>query len=82
MRGIIEKVLKWIPMNLVSILAFAQAIIKFGKEVATAAINILFPVIPSAAFQAVVRKVRDFFELLDGWVERIKGLLLKVGLAQ
>lgn len=74
----IQKIIAWASVNLVSILGIVQAVIKFVKEVLTACVNILFPVIPSASFQGVVKAVRGFVEIADGWVEKAKEFLLKV----
>lgn len=78
--GFIAKLLKWIPLNVVSIIGIVQAVIKFLKEVLTAIVNILFPIIPSAKFQGVVLKVRQIVEVIDSWFEKIKGYLLKLAI--
>lgn len=72
------KILNWLKLNLASVLGIIQAVIKFIKEVLTAAVNILYPVIPSANFQTIVNKVRDIVNLVDGYVETAKAWLVKV----
>ena len=73
------KLLKWSPTVLVSILGFVQVGIKFIKEVLTLVIDILLPIIPGDKFDALIKKVRDFCNTLDGWVEKIKTFLLGLG---
>jgi hypothetical protein len=73
------KVLKWIPVNLASILGVVQAFIKFFKEVLTACVNILFPVLPDGVWEQAVLKARAFVEKADGWVQKAKEWLLKIG---
>ena len=75
--SIISKLLKWLPLNLMSILGVVQAFIKLLKEILTAIVNILFPIIPSAKFKAIVTKVRDIVNKIDEIVENIKGFLGK-----
>lgn len=53
-------------------------VVKFVKEVLTLVIDVLFPIIPSASFKAIVKKVRDIVNVIDGWLEKIQGFLLKV----
>lgn len=79
MQDFIKKILKWIPTNLGAILGIVQAVIKFGKEVCTLFIDILAPVIPGTKDDEIVAKVRDFFNLIDEWVETVKGWLLNIG---
>ena len=71
------KLIQWIPKNLTAMLGIVQVVIKFGKEVCTLVIDILGPIIPGD--EALVRKIRDIFNALDGWVEKIKSFLLGIG---
>ena len=70
------KLLQWIPLNLVSVLGIVQAVIKVLKEILTAIVNILFPVIPSEKFKAIVTVLRDIVNKADAAVESVKGFLL------
>jgi len=74
--GIITKIVNWLKLNVVSILGIAQAVVKFMKEILTAVVNLLFPVIPNANFQAIVMAVRDAVNAIDAWIEKIKTWIL------
>jgi hypothetical protein len=72
------KILAWIPLNLASVLGIVQGVIKLVKEILTAVINILFPLIPGEGnFEKIVIKVRDWVNTVDAWVEKLKGFFLK-----
>lgn len=71
-----SKLIKWFGANIASVLGIIQAIVKFIKEVLTAVINILLPVIPGDKFDAVVMKVRDLVNKIDEWIEKIKAKVL------
>ena len=73
------KLLLWLPKNLASILGIIQAVLKLIKEILTAVVNILYPLIPSAKFQKVVDAVRGFVNIADSWAEKLKKLLLAAG---
>ena len=73
------KLLLWLPKNLASILGIIQAVLKLIKEILTAVVNILYPLIPSAKFQKVVDTVRGIVNKVDEVVQRVKDFLLKVG---
>lgn len=76
--GFLKKIVNWIRLNIVSILGIAQAVVKFVKEVLTAIVNILFPIIPNAKFQAIVMAVRNVVNKIDEWIEKIKAWILPV----
>jgi len=77
-RWIFKKLIRtWIPLNIASILGIAQAIVKFLKEVLTACVNLLFPIIPSSKFKDTVEALRAFINKLDAVLENIKEALLK-----
>lgn len=76
--GLMIKLLQWIPLNAVSVLGVAQGVMKVLKEVLTAVVNILFPLIPNAKFQSVIDKVRAFCNVADTWIEKAKAFLLKI----
>ena len=79
MQEFLRKLLKYIPTNIVAILGIVQVAIKFGKEVCTLFIDILAPIIPGTKDDEIVTKVRDIFNTVDEWVEKIKGWLLNIG---
>lgn len=76
--GFLKKIVNWIRLNIVSVLGIAQAVVKFVKEVLTAIVNILFPIIPNAKFQAIVMAVRNVVNKIDEWIEKIKSWILPV----
>lgn len=76
--GFIKKAVNWIRLNLASVLGVLQGIVKVVKELATAIVNILFPLIPNANFHAVVLKVREILNNIDDWIEKIKVWLIPV----
>ena len=71
------KLLKYIPVNIASVVGIAQALVKLIKELTTGVVNIFYPIIPQAKFLSVVMKVRDIVNKLDEWLETLKGFLLK-----
>ena len=76
--GFISKILSWITLNGVTVLAVIQVGIKFLKEILTGIVNILFPIIPSEKFQSVVNKVREIVNKVDSVVQKIKDWLIGV----
>ena len=74
----LAKLLAWLPLNLASVLGIVQAILKLLKEILTAIVNILFPIIPGdGKFEALVAKIRGWVNKLDDWAESVKSFLLK-----
>lgn len=73
----IKKLLNWIQVNLLSIFGVIQAILKLIKELCTAIVNLLFPLIPSAKFQKIVLAVRSIVNKADEMVEKLKVFFLK-----
>jgi len=66
------------PKVWASVLAMAQVIVKFLKELLTLVVNVLFPVIPDGKFEAVVIKVRAWVDKIDNILEKIKVGVLKI----
>ncbi len=79
MNVLLKKLIAWLPSNLAAILGIIQAVIKFVKEVATLALDIIAPLIPGNNDDVIIGKVRDFCNAVDGWIEKIKDFLLSVG---
>jgi len=73
----IKKLIQWLYVNIAGVLGVVQAVIKALKEILTVIVNILFPVIPSAKFKAIITAVRGIVNKLDEIVEKIKGFFLK-----
>ena len=74
--GLITKVINWVMLNGATLLGLAQSIVKAVKELLTGVINLLSLVIPASAAQALVEKARDFMNVIDGWIEKLKSYLL------
>ena len=74
--GFVTKIIQWIMVFIAGNLGIVQAAIKFVKEVLTLIIDILFPIIPIAKFQAVVLAIRNGINAVDGWLEQLKAWLI------
>ena len=70
------KVILWIGANIASIIGILQSIIKALKEIATAIINLISLILPKSSWVKTVEKVRDLFNTVDGWLEKLKGKVL------
>lgn len=81
--AVLIKVIKWIPLNIVSLFGILQACIKLIKELVTAVINFLAAIvvlIPGVDFtkaNGVVLFVREQIEKIDEAVEKVKENVLK-----
>jgi len=71
-----SKLIKWVMLNAASVIAMVQVVLKFVKEVLTAVVNILFPIIPDGPFEVIILKVRDIVNKIDEIVEKIKAKLV------
>ena len=71
------KLITWFMLHGASVLAVVQVVLKFIKEVLTACVNILYPIIPSDKFKAIVEKVRGIVNMVDDLVEKGKKFLVK-----
>ena len=72
-------ILKWVYLNLASILGGVQAALKCVKEVLTAVLNLLgYPFFANkfGQYQEIVVKVRDVVNRVDDFVEKIKNYLI------
>ena len=73
-----KKIWIWIKANGASILGIIQAAIKALKEVLTAIVNLLSIFFPVIGSQQVVIKIRDFLNMVDEWIEKLKPYLIPV----
>jgi len=74
----LSKLVRWIPLNLVSVIGIVQAVVKVLKEVLTAIVNLIFPFTPDdGTFERIVKKIRDIVNKIDEILEKIKDFLLK-----
>ena len=80
MNALIAKLVSWIPKNIGAIIGIGQAIVKLGKEICTLALDIIAPLIPGDNDEKLIAKIRDIFNSVDGWLEKIKSFLLSVGI--
>lgn len=75
---IISRILKWLPLNLISILGIVQAVIKVIKELLTAIVNLIFPFVPdSGKFEKIVIATREAVNKIDEVIQKIKDFLSK-----
>lgn len=70
------KILTWISMNLASILAAIQIVIKILKELLTAIVNLVSIAFPVVASEKVVLKIRAVLNTADDWITKIKDALI------
>ena len=76
--GLLQKLLAWLPLNIASLLGIAQGIVKMLKEIITAIVNILFPIIPGdGKFEKTVLKIREWVNKFDDLLQKIKDFFLK-----
>lgn len=75
--GVITKVMSWVMANGASLLGVLQALIKAVKELLTAVINLVSLFVPGITAQKWVEAVRGALNLVDGWIEKLKGYLIK-----
>lgn len=79
----IIKIVKWVPLNIVSVFGILQAVIKLAKEIVTAVVNflasivILIPGVDLKNANAVVEAIRAWIEKVDAGVEKVKVNVLK-----
>lgn len=66
------RILAFVP----TILGFAEVAVKFLKELLTLVADILFPIIPSAAFKNIVNKIRAVVDAIYNWISDNKAKLL------
>ena len=76
MKTLITKILTWLRMNGATICGLIQTVIKALKEIATGLINLLSIFAFTATAEALIIKIRTFFQMLDGWIEIAKVWLL------
>jgi hypothetical protein len=80
METLMKKLLAWLPKNIAALLGIVQVVIKFVKEVATLALDLIAPLIPGDKDDKAIKIVRDLCNNVDGWVQKIKDFLLKTGI--
>jgi hypothetical protein len=71
------KIWTWILANGATLLGCLQALIKAIKELLTGVINLISLFIPGIAAQKWVEAVRGALNTVDGWIEAVKGYLIK-----
>ena len=71
------KIWTWILANGATLLGCIQALIKAIKELLTGVINLISLFVPDILAQKWVDAVRNALNVVDGWIEMIKGYLIK-----
>jgi hypothetical protein len=71
------KIWTWILANGATLLGCIQALIKAIKELLTGVINLISLFVPDILAQKWVDAVRNALNVVDGWIETIKGYLIK-----
>jgi hypothetical protein len=70
------KIFTWLKVNVASLLAGAQLIIKILKELLTAIVNVLSIFFPAVAAEKLVLAIRTGLNLIDDAITKIKDLLI------
>jgi len=71
------KVITWVLANGATLLGCLQAVVKALKELMTGVVNLVSIFIPAWASATWVEAVRGVFNKIDGYIEILKGYLLK-----
>jgi hypothetical protein len=76
----IAKIVTFIKTRLLvflpTLLGIVETAIKFLKEALTLVVDILYPIIPNAAFKVVVTKIRNIVDVIYDWINKNKEKLL------
>ncbi len=73
----IAKIISWVMLNGATLLGCLQAVIKAIKELLTGVINLISIFIPGIVAQKWIDAVRGVLNLIDDWIEKLKGYLIK-----
>lgn len=71
------KIWTWILANGATLLGCIQALVKAIKELLTGVINLISLFVPDILAQKWVDAVRNALNVVDGWIEAVKGYLVK-----
>jgi len=71
-----SKIIMWVLMNGATVLGIVQSVIKVVKELLTGVVNLLSIFMPISKAESLVMSVRNFVNIIDGWVEKVKGYLI------
>jgi len=72
-----SKVISWVLVNGATLLGCVQALIKAIKELLTGIVNLLSLFMTKEAAEKVVAAVRNFMNMIDEFIEKIKGHFIK-----
>jgi len=72
-----SKVISWVLVNGATLLGCVQALIKAIKELLTGIVNLLSLFMTEEAAEKVVAAVRNFMNMIDEFIEKIKGHFIK-----
>lgn len=67
-----DRILVFVP----TILGLVETVVKFVKELITLIMDILYPIIPNAAFKIIVSKIRSVVESIYAWISENKEKVL------
>jgi hypothetical protein len=73
----LKGVVKWLAAILAGSIGIVEVALKFVKEVLTLIVDILFPIIPIAKFQAFVTGLRTIINKIYDWFSANKEKILK-----
>jgi len=71
------KLLQWLPAILATVLGILEVVIKFLKELLTLVVSVLFPIIPSNKFKAIVTAIRGWVDKIYDFISKYKDMILK-----
>lgn len=71
-----KKLLNWVIAFVPTIIGIIEAALKFLKELITLVMDILFPIIPVAKFQAIVTWLRDKVDMIYTGFSKVKDKIL------
>lgn len=72
------KILTWIMVNGASLVGVLQALVKAIKELVTGIVNLLSLFLTQEQAETSVKSVRNALNKVDGWLETLKGILIKL----
>jgi len=73
----IKKLLTWLVIWVPTAIGIVEVVLKFVKELLTLVMDILYPIIPSAKFKALVTWLRAKVDVVYDKFSKVKEQLLK-----
>lgn len=72
------KIFTWIKVNIATLLAAVQLLVKVLKELLTAIVNVLSIFFPAVAAEKLVMKIRNILNVIDDAITSIKDMLIPI----